>query len=371
MRLRNAVALAATTVVGAGTAALAAGRYVSGFALKPSVAGPPPEGLVAVRDVGPDRVVLTRTAASARHGVYGLTGVGVHATVGRVIEQDSYSVTRRLLRVHSGALGQDGFVRMTPQAYSGDPGSAFGLDFEKIEVPGELGPLPAWYLPGPRGTWVIAVHGLGAGREQALNVMPALHRFRFKQLVLAYRNDPGAPTSPDGIGHLGDTEWRDLDAAMRYAADHGAQRIVLYGWSTGATMALRALQRSEVREKVGGLVLDSPVLDWRSTVKAAVTSRGLPAALRPLAVRAAEGRAGLEAARHTDPGAPPDPTVPTLVVHGPDDTFAPWAASRALVDRHPELVALHTVPGAPHAAMWNADPVGYEEALRRFLTPLM
>jgi pimeloyl-ACP methyl ester carboxylesterase len=63
--------------------------------------------------------------------------------------------------------------------------------------------------------------------------------------------------------------------------------------------------------------------------------------------------------------------VPTLVVHGPDDPFADWQDSRALADRHPDLIAFHAVPGAPHAAMWNADPEGYEEALRRFLTPLM
>jgi acetyl esterase/lipase len=189
--------------------------------------------------------------------------------------------------------------------------------------------------------------------------------------VLGYRNDPGAPASPDGIGHLGDTEWRDLDAAVRYAADHGARQIVLYGWSTGATMALWTLARSAMRERVSGLVLDSPVLDWQSTVKAAVTTRGLPAALRPLAVRAAEGRAGLAAARHTEHATPPDPTVPTLIVHGPDDSFADWQDSRALAERHPHRIAFHPVSGAPHAAMWNADPEGYEEALRRFLTPLM
>ncbi len=374
VRLRVAVAVAATTVVGAGAAALVAGRYVSGLALKPSVAGPPPESLIAVREADGDRVVLTRTTAAARHGVYGLTGVGVHATVGPVLEQDPYSVTRALRRVQQGALRKGDFVRMTPQAYCGDPGSAFGLDYSDVEVPGELGPLPAWYLPGDRSTWVITVHGLGATREHALNAVPVLHRFRFQQLVLGYRNDPGAPASPDGLDHLGDTEWQDLDAAMRFAADHGARRIVLYGWSTGATMALWALARSAVRDRVGGLVLDSPVLDWRSLVQAAVTTRGLPAALRPLAVRAAEGRAGLAAARHPEAATaavPPDPTVPTLVVHGPDDAFADWQDSRALADRHPELIAFHPVPDAPHAAMWNADPKGYEEALRRFLTPLM
>ena len=53
--MRHAVAAAATTAVGAGTAALAAGRYGSGFALKPAVAGPAPEGLVTVHRATRDR----------------------------------------------------------------------------------------------------------------------------------------------------------------------------------------------------------------------------------------------------------------------------------------------------------------------------
>lgn len=371
MRLRNAAALAAASVVGAGAAALAAGRYGSGFALRPSVAGPAPEGLITARDITRDRVTLTRTDASARPGVWGLTGIGVHATVGRVTGATERTVTRELLRVGKGALTEGGLVRITPQAYAGDPGSAFGLDFTEREVPGELGPLPAWYLPGLRPTWVICVHGLGGGRERALNLLPALNRFRFPQLVVSYRNDPGAPASPDGIGHLGDTEWHDLDAAMRHAVDSGAHRIILYGWSTGATMALHAFRHSPVRDKVAGLVLDSPVLDWRFTVGAAAKSHGLPGALVPLVVRAAEGRTGPVAAHRGEPAATGELTVPTLVVHGPDDTLAPWDDSRALVDRQPGAVSLHTVPGAPHAAMWNVNPATYEETLRRFLTPLM
>lgn len=63
--------------------------------------------------------------------------------------------------------------------------------------------------------------------------------------------------------------------------------------------------------------------------------------------------------------------TPTLILHGPDDTIAPWGPSRELAARRPELVALHTVPQAPHASMWNAGPARYEETLRRFLTPLM
>ncbi|GAA4939905.1 hypothetical protein GCM10023238_01890 [Streptomyces heliomycini] len=105
-------------------------------------------------------------------------------------------------------------------------------------------------MPGARDTWVIAVHGLGTTREHTMNLMEFLHRHRFPVLAPAYRGDPGAPRSPDGLNHLGETEWRDLDAALHHAVDSGARQVVLYGWSTGATMALRTAARSEVRARV-------------------------------------------------------------------------------------------------------------------------
>lgn len=372
MRLRTAVATA-TTVLGAGTAALVvAGRYGSRFALRRGGAGNG-EGAVTVHTVTEDRVTLTRTPASVRRGVYGLTGRGgLHAVTGDVVDGAAYTVTRKLLAVPHGSLDAGTPVHFTPQVHRGTPQVALGLEYTEVDVPGELGPLPGWYLPGARTTWVITVHGLDATREHALNVLPALHKHRLTQLVLGYRGDPGAPPPPDGISHLGRTEWRDVDAAMRYAVEYGARRIVLYGWSVGATMALHAHRLSGVRDRVVGLVLDSPVLDWRSTVAAAAHRHGMPAPLTPLAIRAAEGRTNVPGRQaDTAPADPAPPTVPTVIFHGPDDTLAPWAASRALADRHPERIVLHTVRGAEHGAMWNADPEAYEESLRRFLTPLM
>jgi pimeloyl-ACP methyl ester carboxylesterase len=64
-------------------------------------------------------------------------------------------------------------------------------------------------------------------------------------------------------------------------------------------------------------------------------------------------------------------TVPVLIAHGPQDALAGWEHSRAFADARPDLVTLHAVPRAPHAAMWNADREGYEEALSRFLMPLL
>jgi pimeloyl-ACP methyl ester carboxylesterase len=107
-------------------------------------------------------------------------------------------------------------------------------------------------------------------------------------------------------------------------------------------------------------------------------SRGVPRVLLPLGVRAAEGRAHLRGGSAAGPGDrlgqaahPGTLSVPTLVAHGPDDTIASFDASRELARRRADLVALHTVAHAGHAAMWNADPDRYDEVLRRFLTPLV
>lgn len=375
MRTVRATAAAVTAVIGAGAAAVAAGRLASDAALRASPGRPlATEPRLTVHGTAAGQITLTRDFASLRPGTYGLAGDGSHAVVGPVLpgaEHTADTVVRRLERVTHGTLGAGDRAWLTPNLYVGNPGTALGLDHADVDVPGELGPLPAWFVPADRSTWVIAVHGLGTTRELAMNVMEFLRLQRFPVLALSYRGDLGAPRPRDGLGHLGESEWRDLDAAIRYAVRHGASKVVLYGWSTGATMALRAAARSGLRNRVCGLVLDSPVLSWETTLRALATARRTPGPLLPLAVRAAQGRAGLRDIGTAEATDPAGLTVPTLLVHGPADTVAPWDLSRRLAGRRPDLVAFHTVKDAPHGAMWNADPRGYEEALRRFLTPLM
>ncbi|MFD3522095.1 alpha/beta hydrolase [Streptomyces sp. NPDC058653] len=375
MRPARATAAAVTTVIGVGTAAVAAGRYASDAALKAPRGRPlPGDPRLTVHATAAGRVTLTRCLASLRPGTYGLVSPDVQAVVGPVIDDVPHpadTVVRRLERVGRGTFHAGRRVRLTPQLHQGDPGSALGLEYDQVEIPGELGALPGWFVPGSRETWVITAHGLGATPEHPMNVMEFLVEQHFPILNLFYRGDKGAPHSPDGLGHLGDTEWRDLDAAMRYALRGGAENVILYGWSVGATMALHAAAKSGQRDRIKGLVLDSPVLDWEATLRALATARRTPGPLLPLAVRAAQGRTGLRGGRLSVVSDPAELHVPTLIVHGPDDALAPWYPSRELAARRTDLVTLHTVSDAPHGAMWNADPLGYEETLRRFLTPLM
>ncbi|MER5216044.1 alpha/beta fold hydrolase [Streptomyces sp. NPDC002838] len=377
MRTVKATAAAVSAALAAGAAGIAAGRLASDAALKAPPGRPlPTEPRLTVHATAAGRITLTRDLAALRPGIYGLGGDGSHAVVGPVLGAESHSadtVVRRLERVSHGTLKPGDKVWLTPNLHVGNPSAALGLHHADVDVPGELGSLPAWFVPGVRDTWIIAVHGLGTTREHAMNVMEFLHRHRFPVLAPAYRGDLGAPRPPDGLNHLGETEWRDLDAAIGYAVRSGARQVVLLGWSTGATMALRAALHSGLRDRISGLVLDSPVLSWETTLRALAAARRTPGALLPLAVRAAQGRTGMYGDRLADAEADAADRLrtPTMIFHGPDDRVAPWDHSRRLAAARPDRVALHTVRHAPHAAMWNADPTAYEEAMRRFLTPLM
>ncbi|MFE0461364.1 hypothetical protein ACFW1A_19165 [Kitasatospora sp. NPDC058965] len=372
MRWGTVVATATAVAIGAGAAALLIGRRVSDLSLRPERTEGEGEPELRVHQLAADRITLTRTTASSRRGRYALEWPGGHAVVGEVLATDPQTVTRRL-ELSAGSPPAAGTeVELTTRVLRGDPGSACGLDYMDVVVDGELGALPAWYVPAVRGTWVILVHGVLADRRQALPVLQLLKRLQLPALVVSYRGDQGAPASPDGIGHFGETEWHDVDAAIRFAKEAGAGRVVLYGWSVGAAAVLHAAARSDYRTSVAGLVLDSAVLEPGATVRGVAAAAGVPTALAgQLGAWSAEGRTGVDLAGFARIAAGTDLFAPTLLLHSPQDEVAPWPGAQRLAHRRQDLVSLHPVPGAAHAALWNADPAGYEETLRRFLTPIL
>ncbi|MFB7664708.1 alpha/beta hydrolase family protein [Kitasatospora sp. NPDC056138] len=370
MRWGTAAAVAAAAV-GAGAAVILIGRRVSERSVRPP-AGPGAAATLRVHDLAAGRVSLTRAPESERPGRYALEWRGGgHAVVGEVLGTDVQTVTRRLERAEHGTLAVGTEVELTPRVHLGDPATALGLDFTGTAVEGELGLLPAWYVPGMRGTWVILVHGPGADRTQALPVLPLLHSLKLPTLTVTYRGDAGAPPPPDGLGHFGETEWQDVESAIGLALDSGAGRVVLYGWSLGATMCLLTAARSTRQASIGGLVLDSPILDWSTSVRRESVRAGIPGALAELGALAAEGRTKVDPAVFARLADGADLRVPTLLLCSPADGIAPIGAARRLAYHRPDLVSLHELPGAEHTQLWNAHPDDYAEALRRWLTPLL
>lgn len=373
MRRRTSAALAASASLAAGAAgaaAVAAGRGTGSGSL-PELTGV----WLTVHEAEEDRITLTRAPESLRPGLYGIEGRSCRAVIGPVLDipRGTGTVVRSLENVEAGRVTRGAPVLLTPRLYTGDPATALGIPYRDVGIPAPRGTLPAWFVPGARDTWIIGLHGLGAGREHLLNILPFLHGRRFPVLLPARREDgtPGARLAgllTGGASAPGEPEWHDADAALRYAVRNGARRLALYGWSAGGATALFTAARSPLRGWLGALVLDSAVLDPAATLHVLAARRGVPAPLRTLWAGGA-GHAPARPPQH--PTGPGGSVLPLLVLHGSGDRLAPWDAARALADRHPEAVMLHTVRDGAHAALWNTGPDGYEETLRRFLTPLM
>ncbi len=321
---------------------------------------------VRVLAVGPDRVVLERTADSEKPGVWGLRSPGGYARLGAVVEVNENSVVRELERLE-GRLHDGQAADVDPRAYVGDPWLAHRIPFRTVDVASPSGPLPSWLIEGDRRTWAILVHGLGASQEEALRLIPAFHRGGYPSLVIRYRNDPGAPASADGLHHLGETEWRDLASAATFALERGAEDLVLVGYSMGGNMVAQFLRRSPLSDRVVGAILDAPALDWGACVDHAGRSLGLPSPLLAWSRLSFTLRYGIDWADLTElPGVPVWRT-PILLFHGAEDRLVPVEGSDALAEARPDLVTYRRVPRAGHVESWNVDPRSYESAVVAFL----
>jgi hypothetical protein len=321
---------------------------------------------VEIVRVGGGRIELERDERTARPGVWGLVWDGGHAVVGPIVGASEETVTRRLSQVR-GYLTTGTDAGIDGQVYSGDPGQSLGLPYREVLVRGELGPLPAWLVPGRSDTWAIVVHGHNGDRQNGLKIVPALHRLGLPTLLVSYRNDPGVEPSPDGYHHLGLTEWRDVDAAAHHALRHGAKRLVLVGISMGGAIVGRFVADSPRAGRVAALLLDAPVVDWRETLEFNASEMGLPG-LASLPLRwAIDARTDVDwdALDYEDHLG--DFQMPILLFHGAEDELVPKQSSEELARALPERVTYVEAPGADHVQAWNVDPALYERRLRAFL----
>jgi pimeloyl-ACP methyl ester carboxylesterase len=327
---------------------------------------PPWPTNATVDALSPGEVVLSRSKDTLRPGVYGLDWHAGHAIVEEVVSSDTHTVTRRLTAIR-GHLTPGTKVGLDPNVYEGNPTQALGLPFANVRVPDELGAMPAWLIPAPSRTWAIVVHGINSSREDDLRFTPTLHSDGLPSLLITYREDVGAPPSPDGFHHMGLTEWRDLQAAARYALSHGAQRLVLMGYSMGGAIVTQFMEHSALARHVVGLVLDAPALDWKAILSFNAKEMGLPSfAATPvewmIGARIDADWNSLDALRHTV-----DLHLPILLFHGTDDELVPISTSDALARALPGWVTYYRVPHAGHVESWNVDPQLYDQRLSMFL----
>ena len=370
-------ALTVLSVALAGTLALLAAGSVRMARKVVTPAGRVPDTRILSLDTAAQTITLSRTSDTELPGRYGLftTGTADYVKLGSVLSESETSVTRKLL-TH---VGTD--ARLAPDAaFSGwyfDRPEQLHLPFTSELIGATVGPCPAWLFPAGDGdVWVIQVHGRGTTRAECLRAVPLFHSLGITSLVVSYRNDGEAPRSRAGSYTLGATEWRDVDAAVGFARRRGARRIIVMGWSMGGAIALQLSLNSAHTDAIAGLILESPVVDWRIVLEYQARAQRVPSAVSGLAIEALKSEWASPLTR-TGGGIPFDRLDvvaraaelrhPILILHSDDDGFVPSDASHDLVVARPDLVELEVFDVARHTKLWNYDQARWSDSIRSWL----
>ncbi|MFV9672388.1 MAG: alpha/beta hydrolase [Acidimicrobiia bacterium] len=316
----------------------------------------------------PARLVIAGTDEPPRGGIWGFesgaTYTQLTALLLRTGTETEWAATPYIGEPAVGVKG-----RVDVDAYPVNPDVAFGLGFESVRAPGDLGPLPAWLIDGRRSTWVIIVHGRGTDRRtQALRMIPRLVESGYPVLVVSYRNDDGAPKDPSGLRSWGLTEWRDLDAAVRLAEREGARDYFLVGHDLGAEVVSTFLHESDRVGNVLGVVFDSPALDLEGTMD--YDSGPVEQFVDELGQQLARIRFGMEWSEFDQVARADQFDVPILALHGARDETIPIEITEAFAAARPDLVQFLRFEQGGHGDLWNVDTARYEAAVMSFVDGL-
>ncbi|MFJ8896623.1 alpha/beta hydrolase family protein [Leifsonia sp. NPDC102414] len=318
-----------------------------------------------------DSITVRATARTLAPGIFALVlADGAKAIVGPILESTLQTVTRKVV-CRVGVFRDEA----SAAAWTGEILDASDLGkLDDVSICTPHGTAQAWVIhPAVRGepdTWAIHIHGLRSSREGALRSVPAASALGMTSLVISFTGHHAqAGRRPSAT--LGIRESDDVLAAVEFAVTHGARRVVLFGWSMGATAALLASECETRGALIAGLVLVGPATTWPNILRHAVRRAGLPGifgamtmlALRAPALRQLAGAPQPIDMRSLDWSISKRLGVPALVLHSPGDGDIPLRFSERFVSAQAPDATLIVLPPAPHCAEYNVDPTAFNTAI--------
>lgn len=295
------------------------------------------------------------------------TMIGIYSAP-QVKDVSAKTSTRKLTALNGTKPAIGDKISLQGNIWTTDPKTALNIDYQNITYEGPLGTMDAWLVPSPGSSkWTIAVHGIGAHKREMLRFIKPINDAGNNMMIISYRNDEGNPKSPDNFFHLGDTEWEDLQAAVRYAKTQGATDISLFGVSLGGSITENYLRRSLdiPTTNISHVILDSPALNWNEILRFQAQKAGYPSFIFFPATVSANIRAGINLERIST--GPENIKHKTLLIHNADDPTVPQRASKQLAETRQDLITFIDFGTGGHVRAWNHDRQRYEQIITSFL----
>lgn len=362
------------------------GLYFSGiihhdtFEVRPGIPATTQTGTLTALDIadpGGGTVTVTLDAKDADPDKYADATVGIAVddaliVAGPVTSADGAVTVRPVLDLVGEAPAPGAAAGINRDVWTNP--DQLDLAYSEVEIVSDGAEYPAWLIPGSSTTWAVLVHGKGGYPPEMLRMATTLHERGITCLLISYLNDPDLPASPDGRYGYGTTEVPQVEAALQYALDEGAGRVVLGGVSHGAAVALGTLETSDLAGSIDAVILDSPPADLAANIDAIGDTRSLPVVGLPIpesletaAMLVTELRYGIDFDDYNWLEGADRITAPTLLFQGGRDTTVDASVARMLATAIGPTATLVEQPEAQHVGSWNVDPAAYGAAITQFL----
>lgn len=263
--------------------------------------------------------------------------------------------------LYTGSVGPRRKAQATPADH--------GLAYENVTLTTSDGlNLAAWYVPNEtgRGT-VIYCHGHLNHRGQMLDQAAFIHENGFNGLLFDFRRHGDSEGNLTTFGYF---EWRDAQAALRYAVDVRGEQgpVILWGVSMGAATAL--LTAAEEPE-IDAVIAESSFYAASETLRGDLNRMfGLPTVpFGFLTGTITELRVGIKLdALDIGRAVSGLKEASVLLVGGTADRRMPVSNNERLYDQIPGTrKEIYVVEGATHGDIWEMDREAYAETVRQFL----
>lgn len=161
--------------------------------------------------------------------------------------------------------------------------------------------------------------------------------------------------------------WVDY-ALNRFGPD---TKILLYGVSMGAATVLMA-SGMDLPDNIKGIVADSPYSAPLDIILEVGRQKNYPVKLiKPFVIWGAKIFGGFNVNEATAMESVKHSRIPTMIIHGKDDTFVPLEMSCQMQESNPEMIQLHIFPGAYHVLSYMVDTPRYHKLVKQFMSEVL